>query len=38
MDQKAVEEYQNDGSWFGFADEKRTEMIDIDAMSEMDYY
>lgn len=38
MDQKAVEEYQSDGSWFGFADEKRTEMLDIDAMPEMDYY
>lgn len=38
FDQGAIEEYQKDGSWFGFADEKRTEMIDIDTMSEMDYY
>ena len=38
MDQEAVEEYQADGSWFGFADEHRTELLTIDAMSEMDFY
>lgn len=38
MDQDAVEEYQSDGSWFGYADEKRTELLSIDAMSELPYY
>ena len=38
MDQAAVEEYQSDGSWFGFTDENRTDMIDIATMSEMDFY
>ncbi|KAA8647078.1 uncharacterized protein ATNIH1004_005761 [Aspergillus tanneri] len=38
MDQKAVEEYQTDESWFGFADENRTELLSIDTMSEMKYY
>jgi hypothetical protein len=38
MDQEAVEEYQADGSWFGFADEKRTELLTLDAMSEMEFY
>jgi hypothetical protein len=27
-----------DGSWFGYADENRTELLGIDAMSEMDFY
>ncbi|RDW71569.1 hypothetical protein BP6252_08132 [Coleophoma cylindrospora] len=38
MDQGAVEEYQSDGSWFGFADEDRTQLLSIDAMSEMPVY
>lgn len=38
MDQEAVKEYQTDGSWYGFADENRTELLTIEAMSEMDFY
>ncbi|KAE8163770.1 hypothetical protein BDV40DRAFT_299114 [Aspergillus tamarii] len=38
MDQEAIEEYQTDESWFGFADENRTELLSIDNMSEMRYY
>lgn len=36
-DQEAVEEDQTDGSWFGYADENRTELISIDTMSEMEF-
>jgi hypothetical protein len=38
MDQEAVAEYQSDGSWFGFADEQRTEVLTVDAMSEREFY
>ncbi|KAH0425949.1 hypothetical protein CcaCcLH18_10653 [Colletotrichum camelliae] len=38
MDMDAVNEYKTDGSWFGFADENRTELLTVDAMSEMEYY
>ena len=38
MDQEAVREYQSDGSWFGYADEERTRLLSIDAMSEAPFY
>ncbi|KAK1755401.1 hypothetical protein QBC47DRAFT_413171 [Echria macrotheca] len=38
MDQDAVDEYMTDGTWFGYGDESRTQLLTIDAMSEMDYY
>ncbi|MBE3046178.1 hypothetical protein IMZ48_27300 [Candidatus Bathyarchaeota archaeon] len=38
MDQAAVEDYQADGSWFGYGNEERTELLTIDAMSEMEFY
>lgn len=38
MDQEAVKEYQSDGSWFGYADEERTLLLSIDAMSEAPLY
>ncbi|KAL9065630.1 MAG: hypothetical protein Q9157_007406 [Trypethelium eluteriae] len=38
MDHAAVEEYQTDGSWFGFADENRTALLSIDDMSQMEFY
>jgi hypothetical protein len=38
MDQGAIEEYQTDGTWFGFADEGRTELLTIDAMGDLDFY
>ncbi|WQF83001.1 hypothetical protein CDEST_08015 [Colletotrichum destructivum] len=38
MDHDAIEEYKTDGSWFGFADENRTELLTIDTMSEMEFY
>lgn len=38
MDQDAVREYQSDGSWFGYADANRTELLSIDAMSERPVY
>lgn len=38
MDQAAIEEYQSDGSWFGYADENRTEILTIEAMSQRDFY
>ena len=38
MDQEAVKVYQSDGSWFGYADENRTQLISIDTMSEMPFY
>lgn len=39
MDNVAVQEYQADGSWVGYADEKMTERLPtIDAMSEVQFY
>ncbi|OHF02035.1 hypothetical protein CORC01_02614 [Colletotrichum orchidophilum] len=38
IDQNAINEYKTDGSWFGFADENRTELLTIDTMSEMEFY
>ncbi|EFY94534.1 hypothetical protein X797_011841 [Metarhizium robertsii] len=38
IDQKAVEDYQSDGTWHGFADENRTEPISLEAMGELEYY
>ncbi|KAK3179424.1 hypothetical protein OEA41_005546 [Lepraria neglecta] len=38
LDQDAVHEYQSDGSWFGYADEDRTQVLSIDAMSEEPFY
>ena len=38
MDEDAVREYQSDGSWFGYADENRTQKLSIDAMSEVPFY
>ncbi|PON27834.1 hypothetical protein TGAM01_v203601 [Trichoderma gamsii] len=38
MDQASVEEYQKDGSWFGFADENRTQMLTVMEMSELEFY
>lgn len=38
MDQESITEYQSDGSWFGYADENRTELLSIDAMSKMPFY
>lgn len=38
MDEDAVREYQSDGSWFGYADENRTQQLSIDAMSEVPFY
>ena len=38
MDQEAVREHQSDGSWFGYADEERTRLLSIDAMSEAPFY
>lgn len=37
-DQYSVEEYQADGSWFGFADEERNQILTIEEMSEMEFY
>lgn len=38
MDEKAIEEYQADGSWIGYADEARTERLSIDDMAEKEFY
>lgn len=38
MDQEAVMEYQSDGSWFGYADEERTRLLSVGAMSEAPFY
>lgn len=38
MDQEAIEEYQTDGTWFGFANENQTGLLTIDAMSNMEFY
>ncbi|KAK1973471.1 hypothetical protein LZ30DRAFT_743489 [Colletotrichum cereale] len=38
MDEEAVEEYQSDGSWHGFSDERRTKLLSIEEMSDMDFY
>lgn len=38
MDEDAVKEYQSDESWFGYADENRTKILSIDAMSEAPFY
>jgi hypothetical protein len=38
IDEKSILDYQSDGSWFGYADEDRTELLSIEQMSEMDFY
>ena len=38
MDYESIEEYQSDGSWFGFADEARTKRLTIEEMSQLDFY
>jgi hypothetical protein len=38
VDDEAIEEYQTDGSWTGFADEGRTQILSIEEMSQMEYY
>ena len=38
MDQEAVGEYQSDASWFRYADEERTRLLGIDAMSEAPFF
>jgi len=38
LDQEAVEMYQSDGSWYGYSDENRTQLITIETMAEMPFY
>ena len=38
MDQDAVEEYQSDGSWYGYSYENRTELLTIEDMGELPLY
>lgn len=38
IDQAAIETYQADESWFGYAYENRTERLDIDQMAHRDVY
>ncbi|KAF2223389.1 hypothetical protein BDZ85DRAFT_172817, partial [Elsinoe ampelina] len=38
MDEQAVKWYQADGSWQGFADENRTEVVDVAAMGTTGLY
>ncbi|PNS14046.1 hypothetical protein CAC42_6559 [Sphaceloma murrayae] len=38
VDQPAVELYQADGSWYGYADENRTQLVDIETMGTMGLY
>ncbi|KAH7386596.1 hypothetical protein BKA64DRAFT_711808 [Cadophora sp. MPI-SDFR-AT-0126] len=38
IDQIAIDQYQADGSWFGYADWNRTEILTIEQMAEKDVY
>jgi hypothetical protein len=38
MDQDAVDVYKADGSWFGYADENRTQLLTIEDMSSLPFY
>ena len=38
IDEVSIKDYQSDGSWMGYSDENRTQMIDIDTMSNMTFY
>lgn len=38
MDEEAVKEYQMDGSWYGYADRNRTQLLSYESMGDMDFY
>ncbi|PVH88368.1 hypothetical protein DL98DRAFT_628320 [Cadophora sp. DSE1049] len=38
IDQAAIDEYKVDGSWFGYADWNRTELLTVSQMGERDVY
>ncbi len=38
MDLDAVEEYQTDGSWYGYSQENRTELLSLESMGELSRY
>ena len=38
VDPESIEDYQSDGSWFGFADHGRTERLSIEEMSRLPFY
>ncbi|PTB49543.1 hypothetical protein M431DRAFT_486544 [Trichoderma harzianum CBS 226.95] len=38
MDEDAVKEYQMDGSWYGYADSNRTQLLSYESMGDMDLY
>lgn len=38
MDEEAVKEYQQDGSWYGYADRNRTQLLSYESMGDMELY